>query len=150
MNVKQNYNLNGTSRKNFLQKNLFLINYFKMNQLIKSFGFAFQGIFHLIKNERNFKIQFGVFILVLILSCLLGISKIEFIIVLICSMIVLSMEGINTSIERLCDEKDPSFNPKIKIIKDVAAGAVLISSLFSIVIGLLIFLPYFYKLAASL
>ncbi|MBM3186837.1 MAG: diacylglycerol kinase family protein [Bacteroidetes bacterium] len=121
-----------------------------MNSLLKSFGFAFKGIFHLIKNERNFKIQVVVFILVLILSCLLGISKIELIIVLVCSMTVLAMEGINTSIERLCDEKDLNFNHKIKIIKDVAAGAVLISSIFSFVIGFIIFLPYLYKLVASL
>jgi diacylglycerol kinase len=133
-----------------LQKNLFLTNLFKMTSLLKSFGFAIQGIIHLLKNERNFKIQFGVFILVLVFSYFLEISKIELIIVLFCSMTVLSLEGINTSIERLCDENQPQFNLNIKIIKDVAAGAVLIASIFSAIIGLIVFLPYFYRVFTSL
>ena len=133
-----------------LQKNLFLINLFKMNSLLKSFGFAIQGIIYLLKNERNFKIQFGVFILVLVFSYFLEISKKELIIVLFCSMTVLSLEGINTSIEKLCNENQPQFNLNIKIIKDVAAGAVLISSIFCVIIGLIVFFPYFYKLVANL
>ncbi len=133
-----------------LQKNLFLNDYFKMNSLLKSFGFAIQGIIHLLKNERNFKIQFVVFILVLVVSYFLEITKKEWIIVLFCSMLVLSLEGINTSIERLCDENQPQFNLNIKIIKDVAAGAVLIASIFSAIIGLIVFLPYFYRVFTSL
>ena len=121
-----------------------------MTSLLKSFGFAIQGIIHLLKNERNFKIQFGVFILVLVFSYFLEISKKELIIVLFCSMTVLSLEGINTSIERLCDENQPQFNLNIKIIKDVAAGAVLIASIFSAIIGLIVFLPYFYRVFTSL
>lgn len=133
-----------------IQKNLFLNNNLLMNSLIKSFGFAFQGIWHLLRRERNFKIQFIVFILVLILSFLLKISKIEWLSILICSMIVLSLEGLNTSIERLCNKQEPNFNPSIKIIKDVAAGSVLIASIVSVIIGFLVFSPYFYKLVASL
>jgi diacylglycerol kinase len=91
-----------------------------------------------------------VFILVLSLGFYFQISKIEWIILLICSMAVLSLEGVNTSIERLCDEVEPRFNLKIKIIKDAAAGAVLISSIISAVIGILIFFPYIYALMASL
>jgi undecaprenol kinase/diacylglycerol kinase (ATP) len=121
-----------------------------MNSFLKSFVFAFQGVLHLLKKERNFRIQFLVFIITLILSLLLKISKIEWLAILICSMLVLSLEGINTSIERLCDEQEINFNPKIKIIKDVAAGSVFIASIFSTIIGFLIFLPYLYKLVASL
>ncbi len=150
MNVIQNYNLNGILRKKFLQKNLFLTNYFKMNSMLKSFGFAFQGIFHLIKKERNFKIQFAVFILVLFSAFYFQLSKYEWIVLLVCSMIVLSLEAINTSVEQLCDLTESNINPKVKIIKDVAAGAVLIASLFSIVIGLIIFTPHIYKLVESL
>jgi diacylglycerol kinase (ATP) len=65
-------------------------------------------------------------------------------------MSVLSLEGINTSIERLCDEIEPNLNSKIRIIKDVSAGAVLISSIISAIIGMVIFFPYVYKLVASL
>jgi diacylglycerol kinase len=143
-------NLNQYLRKNVIQKNLFLNNNLLMNSLIKSFGFAFQGIWHLLRRERNFKIQFIVFILVLILSFLLKISKIEWLAILICSMIVLSLEGLNTSIERLCNKQEPNFNPSIKIIKDVAAGSVLIASIVSVIIGFLVFFPHFYKLVASL
>jgi diacylglycerol kinase len=121
-----------------------------MNSLLKSFGFAFQGIFHLIKKERNFKIQFSVFILVLFSAFYFQLSKYEWIVLLVSSMIVMSLEAINTSIEQLCDLTESNINPKIKIIKDVAAGAVLIASLFSIVIGLIIFIPRIYKLVESL
>lgn len=150
MNAKQNYNLNGILRKKLLEKNLFLTNTFKMNRLIKSFVFALQGIFHLIKNERNFKIQFTFFILSLFPAFYFQLSKYEWVAFLVCSMFVLSLESINTSIEQICDTIEPNKNPKIKIIKDVAAGAVLLASLFSIIIGLLIFLPHIYKLVVSL
>jgi len=121
-----------------------------MKSLLKSFGFAFQGIVHLLKNERNFKIQFCLFILALSFGFYFQISKIEWFVLLICSMVVLSLEGVNTSIERLCDEAEPQFNLKIKIVKDTAAGAVLISSIISAVIGILIFFPYIYTLVVSL
>lgn len=121
-----------------------------MNRLIKSFGFAFQGIFQLVKNERNFRIQFAFFILVLMASYLLKISRNEFIITLVCSMVVLSLEGINTAIEELCNLNESTINPKIKKIKDVAAGAVLIASICSFLIGLMIFLPHIQRLIDSL
>lgn len=121
-----------------------------MNSLLKSFGFAFQGIKFLLKNERNFKIQFVVFLTVNTIAFSFHISKNEWIAVLICCLSVLSLEGVNTSIERLCNEIEPHFNPRIKIIKDTAAGAVLISSIFSVIIGLIVFFPYFYRLVANL
>jgi diacylglycerol kinase len=123
---------------------------FKMKKLRRSFSFAFQGIKFLLLNERNFKIQFGVFVLVLFLSILFQISKEEWIVLLLCSMIVLSLEGVNTAIEQLCNEKDVNYNHTIKIIKDVAAGAVLISSIISSIIGLIVFIPHFYRLVESL
>jgi diacylglycerol kinase len=121
-----------------------------MNSLLKSFGFAFQGIKFLLKNERNFKIQFVVFLSVIIIAFSFQISKFEWIAVLVCCMSVLSLEGFNTSIERFCNEKEPHFDPRIKIIKDTAAGAVLVSSIFSVIIGLIVFLPYFHRLVANL
>jgi diacylglycerol kinase len=150
MNFQQNYNLIGILRKKLNQKSLFLIIDLKMKSLLKSFCFAFQGILHLLKKERNFKIQFGIFILLVIFALFFKISKYEWLCVFICSMSVLSLEGINTSIERLCNEIEPNLSPKIKIIKDAAAGAVLITSIFSVIIGFIIFFPYVYRLAASL
>ena len=127
-----------------------MFNLFTMNSFFKSFGFAYLGVVHLIKNERNFKIQFYLFMLILFFAFYFQISKMEWISVLICASSVLSLEAVNTSIERICNEMEPNFNPKIKIIKDTAAGAVLITSIFSSVIGILIFLPYVYRLVANL
>ena len=88
--------------------------------------------------------------MIVLLAIFFNISKNEWILVLLCSMIVLSLEGINTAIERLCNENDTNFNINIKIIKDTAAGAVLISCIFSAIIGMVIFFPYIYKLVARL
>jgi diacylglycerol kinase len=88
--------------------------------------------------------------MIVLLAIFFNISKNEWILVLLCSMIVLSLEGINTAIERLCNENDTNFNINIKIIKDTSAGAVLISCIFSAIIGMVIFFPYIYKLVARL
>jgi diacylglycerol kinase len=76
-----------------------------------------------------------------ILSFLLKINIIEQIIVLICIVIVFTLEMVNTSIEIICDMIDYHYNEKIRMVKDISAGAVLVSAIGSGVIGLLIFIP---------
>lgn len=114
----------------------------KKNNLIKSFGFAFNGIFFLLRKERNFKIHITLLILAICSGYFFGISKIEWLAIFIISALVLSLEAINSTIEKLCDLYSTEQNNSIKQIKDIAAGAVLIASLFAIIVGLIIFLPY--------
>ena len=112
-----------------------------MSKMIKSFVYAFNGIFVGIKEERNMKIHISIMILVIIFGIILKISKIEWIICIILFALVISLELVNTSIENTIDLITQERNPKAKIAKDTAAGAVLISAIVSAIIGLMIFIP---------
>lgn len=105
------------------------------------FDHAFRGIQSLFLAERNFRIQFICFILIVAAAMFFDITLPEWLSILIISGVVLSLEALNSSIEKLCDLYSTDENSSIKWIKDVAAGGVLISSLFAIVIAIFIFAP---------
>lgn len=84
--------------------------------------------------------------LVLIASFILEISKIEFLLILGISAVLFSLELTNTAIERLADKVSPEYNVQIGMVKDVMAGAVLVSCIFAIIIGLVIFFEPLLKL----
>ena len=113
----------------------------KMKKLLKSFKYAFEGIFTGIKEEQNMKIHITIMILVIIFGIMLKISKTEWIICIILFGLVISMELINTAIENTVDLITKEKNEQAKIAKDVAAGAVLVSAIASAIIGLIIFVP---------
>lgn len=112
-----------------------------MKKLLKSFKYAFDGIFTGIKEEQNMKIHIAIMILVIIFGIMLKISKMEWIICIILFGLVISMELINTAIENTVDLVTKKKNEQAKIAKDVAAGAVLVSAIASAIIGLIIFVP---------
>lgn len=107
----------------------------------ESLGHALDGIEYTINHERNFKIELFFAIVVTIMSFILKVSIIEWgILVLVISM-VLALEMINTAIERCVDLVTKEYKELAKNAKDIAAGAVLVMSMFSVVIGIIIFLP---------
>lgn len=112
-----------------------------MKKVLKSFKYAFDGIFTGIKEEQNMKIHIIIMILVIIFGIMLKISKMEWIICIILFGLVISMELINTAIENTVDLVTKEKNEQAKIAKDVAAGAVLVSAIASAIIGLIIFVP---------
>ena len=112
-----------------------------MKKLLKSFKYAFEGIFTGIKEEQNMKVHITIMILVIISGIMLKISKIEWIICIILFGLVISMELINTAVENTVDLITKEKNEQAKIAKDVAAGAVLVSAIASAIIGLIIFVP---------
>lgn len=112
-----------------------------MKKLIESFKYAIEGIYTGIKEEKNMKIHIFIMILVIILGIMLRISKIEWIICIILFGNVISLELINTAIENAVDLITKENNPKAKVAKDTAAGAVLIMAISSAIIGLAIFIP---------
>lgn len=112
-----------------------------MKKLLKSFKYAFEGIFTGIKEEQNMKVHIVIMILVIIFGIMLKISTIEWIICIVLFGLVISMELVNTAIENTVDLITEEKNPKAKISKDVAAGAVLVSAISSLIIGLIIFIP---------
>ena len=92
--------------------------------------------------ERNFLIMLCVSLFTLILSALLHLSHLEWCIIILCIVIVLSAEAMNTSIELICDYVNPRYDGKIGKIKDIAAGSVLIVSIGAAIIGTIILGPH--------
>jgi diacylglycerol kinase (ATP) len=84
--------------------------------------------------------------IVLIMGFLLHIKRLEWVLVLLCMGLVLAAEMINTTIEKLSDIVSPQKNEQIRVIKDISAAAVLLSSFIAMISGLIIFLPYLWRL----
>lgn len=116
----------------------------------KSFVYAFAGIKALISREHNAWIHCAAALAVLVFGLLLDISGTEWCIVLTCIAMVLAAEGFNTAIEKLVDIVSPEFNEKAGKVKDVAAGAVLITAIVSAIIGCIIFIPKIYLLVYNI
>ena len=110
-----------------------------MKKLLKSFKYAFDGIYTGIKEEQNMKIHIAIMILVIIFGIMLKISKIEWIICIILFGFVISMELINTAIENIVDLVCPGYSEKARKIKDIAAGAVLTAAILAVLLGLIVF-----------
>ncbi len=113
----------------------------KISQM-KSFAVAFQGIWTLIYNERNFRFHLAVSIAVIIACFFFNVEKTEWFAVLLSIGLVLSMEALNTSVEYICDLISPEHHPMVKMIKDVGAAAVLLAAIVSIITGCIIFIPH--------
>lgn len=121
-----------------------------IKRLRKSFGYAFKGIDDVIKHEPNMKIHVVVAILVVIMAFILKVSIIEWIILVLLIGAVLAAETINTTIENLVDMYTKEYDEKAKVVKDTAAGTVLILAITSAIIGLIIFIPKIIYLLESL
>jgi undecaprenol kinase len=121
-----------------------------MIKLVRSFGYALVGIRSCLRSEPNFRIHLGLTIVALILSIVCNISANEWIAVCFCIAFVISMEMLNTAIEKLCDVVHREVHPGIKKVKDIAAGAVLISAIVSLITGAIIFLPKIINLIKSI
>ena len=107
--------------------------------LLESFNFAFEGIIHVLRTQRNMRIHFLVAVAVLVAAVALGVSRIELIALLLSIAFVLIAEMINTAIEGAVDVSTTSFDPNAKLAKDIAAGAVLIATVNAVAVGYLVF-----------
>jgi len=113
-----------------------------LRKWIESANYAIEGILHAAKTERHLRYHFYAAVLILLLSLILGITRSEFIAIAIVAIIVLSVEMLNTAIEATVDIIFKEYDNRAKIIKDIAAGAVLTASIGAAVVGYIIFLPY--------
>lgn len=116
------------------------------HSLIKSFGFAFEGIAAEFRKGRNFRIQIFIGVAAIILGFIFRVSSAEWFGLIFVISTVLILELLNTAVEEMVDLVEPEINPKAKIAKDVSAGAVLVASAASIAVGILIFLPKIFNL----
>lgn len=116
-----------------------------MNNYVKkrlaSFGYAFQGIATLFREEPNAVIHLLMAVLAIFLGFLLKISMGEWLAIVVCVGLVLSMEALNSAIENLSDFSTKEKHPLIKKAKDLSAAAVFICAMASLIVGIIIFLP---------
>ena len=115
-------------------------------KFIAGFGFAFSGLWHAISTQINLKVHISIAILAIALGIVLHISAVEFAIIFLAIAGVLITEMFNTVIELCVDLASPAYHPLAKIAKDVAAGAVLLSAIMSIIIALFILGPHLWAL----
>jgi diacylglycerol kinase (ATP) len=108
-------------------------------RLLDSFNFAFEGIIHVLRTQRNMRIHFVIAAVVLVLAIAADVTKLELIVLLLSIAFVLIAEMINTAIEAAIDVATSSFDPMAKLAKDIAAGAVLIAAINAVAVGYLVF-----------
>lgn len=114
----------------------------KSKNLGDSFGHAWKGVIGMVGRERNLRIILLAFIAAVGLGIFLGISWLEFALIVFVSAAIIAAEMFNAALESLEDIVSPEYRESVKRSKDLAAGAVLVLSLAAVAIGLLIFLPY--------
>jgi len=115
----------------------------KRHRVVKSFAFAITGIKTAIRTERNMRIHLFLSGVVIPCAFLFSLSKVEWLLIILLIGGMLSLELLNTAIERVVDLYTEEYHPLAKQAKDLAAGAVLIYALVAIIIGVVIFVPHF-------
>ncbi len=107
--------------------------------VLQSFNFAFEGIIHVLRTQRNMRIHFMIAAGVLIAALIVGVSRLELVILFMAISFVLIAEMINSALEAGIDVATTSFDPLAKLAKDIAAGAVLIATVNAVAVGYLVF-----------
>lgn len=113
---------------------------------LKSFKYAIHGAYKLVTTEHSVMVQFSLGVAMTIAGFYFEISKTEWLFQTMAIGLVLSIEGLNTAIEKIADFIHPSFHDKIGFIKDIAAGAVFFAAVAAIAVGLIIYIPIFQNL----
>lgn len=108
---------------------------------LKSIGFALKGAIKLITTEHSVMVQSSIAVLMIIAGFYFEITRTEWMFQTLVFGLVLSIEGLNTAVEKVADFIHPDYHERIGFIKDIAAGAVFFAALTAIAIGLLIYLP---------
>lgn len=112
-----------------------------LKERIRSFRYAFSGIFLLFRETQNARIHLFSAVGVIIAGFLFSISALEWLAIVICIGVVLAAEALNSAIENLADKVSPEKNPLIGKAKDLGAAAVLFLALASLAVALIIFIP---------
>ena len=110
---------------------------------LKSVSFAVKGAVKLITTEHSVMVQFSIGILMTIAGFYFSITKTEWLFQTFAIGFVMSIEGLNTAVEKIADFIHPDYHKKIGFIKDIAAGAVLFAAITATIIGLIIYTPKF-------
>ena len=122
----------------------------KNKTIVDSFKHAYEGIIYASTKERNMHIHLLFAVVVILAGVFFSISYIEWLVCLIFIALVLSLEMLNTALEAVVDMITTKEDPKAKVAKDAAAGAVLITSLIAAFVGIIIFLPKIFEFIINL
>jgi diacylglycerol kinase (ATP) len=110
-------------------------------KVLRSFGYAWFGLKHAVATQTNLRIHLSIAAIVISMGIGLSITAMEWMIVSICMGMVVFAELVNTALEKLSDVVQKDHHPEIKLVKDIAAAAVLILAISSAITGAIIFLP---------
>lgn len=110
---------------------------------LKSFKFAFQGALKLLTTEHSIMVQFSIGIIMTIAGFYFHITTTEWLFQTMAIGLIMSIEGLNTAVEKIADFIHPNYHEKIGFIKDIAAGAVFFAALTAMAIGFIIYIPKF-------
>ena len=116
---------------------------FDIKKFIRSFVYAGRGIYELTRREQNARVHLLATVVVLTVGLLTDLNRYEWLCIFVAIGMVWSAEAINTAIEKLVDLVSPEHSQQAGLIKDIAAGGVLICSIVAVIIALLVFLPHF-------
>ena len=119
---------------------------FTFSGRIRSFGYAFQGIWIMLKSQHNAWVHAAASVCVIVAGFIFHLTSPEWCWIVLAIVSVWMAEALNTAFEFLCDVASPEFHPLVKKSKDVSAGAVLIAAIGSVVIGVLVFAPKLLKI----
>jgi len=117
-----------------------------LRRWLKSANFAIEGILHGARTQRHLRYHFISAAVVLIMSYVLGVTRLEFILLSLAVILVLSAEMLNSAVEAIVDLVSPGYTEKARIAKDIAAGAVFITAFGAAVLGYVILFPYIKKI----
>lgn len=115
----------------------------RVKRLLKSFKYAIRGLLKTLFEEQNLQIQSIAGLVVIILGWYFKIENWEWLILILVIGLVILMELINSAVERITDVLKPRLDSYVKEIKDIMAAAVMLASIIAVIVGLIIFLPYF-------
>lgn len=99
----------------------------------------------MLKSERNFQLEVFALLINLFLIIYFKLNSTDAALIILVCFFVLIAETFNTAIEKICDFIEPNFNKKIGLIKDIAAGAVILATLLSVLVGILVYSKYIFK-----
>lgn len=119
------------------------------SQIQESFFHAWQGIRYVYRHERNFRIQLAAAWLVVVLMWLWELTTAERVVLLLLVMAVLTLELLNSALEKFVDLLKPRLHLQAGVIKDIMAAMVLLVSLGALVVGVIIFWPHLYLILNS-
>ena len=115
---------------------------FSLAARLRSFVYAGRGLRTVLASQHNAWIHAAATIGVVLAALLCGVTRLEWVVLILAAVCVWMAEAFNTALEFLCDVVSPQFDPLVEKAKDVAAAAVLISALGAAAVGVIVFAPY--------